>query len=169
MIVDIYFRKPVLYDLVLGVVFSTAMVFLKWRNFITLPKSDIMLSVVSDLCTVALTLAGFILTLLTVLVSFKSTVKSSRDLKLDSDSLFDIFFSTSLYFDTVMHLKNAIICLSAISVSGYGLKLALPEGVYIYLFCFCCFTLVVILMTLWRCLMILSKVVELQKHAADDQ
>lgn len=61
----------------------------------------------TDLITISLTLAGFILTLITVLITFKSSSKIKK-LEVDSkEPIFDLFFATSLYFETVRHLKIA--------------------------------------------------------------
>jgi hypothetical protein len=161
--IDKYFKRPVFWDYLLSLSLSIMICILVKRYGFQIPKDEIILSIVSDLSTVALTLSGFILTLLTVLISFKSTSKSKNDILLETDSLFDIFFSTNLYFETVKLLKNAIISLTLIAVTGYSLKLILDTKNYFMLFAFNILSLFVILLTLLRCLTILSKIIKIQK------
>lgn len=165
--IDRYFKRPVFWDYFLAISMSGIIMLLLKRNVFHIPKEEIILSIASDLSTVSLTLSGFILTLLTVLISFKSTAKSRKDIKLESDTLYEIFYSTDLYFETVRHLKNAIISLTFIAIIGFGLKLTLESRFYIFLFIFNLLSLVVIFFTLWRCLLILSKIIKIQKDNQD--
>lgn len=165
--IDKYFKRPVLFDYFIGIFISGTIVFLVSKTGFKIPKDEIIISIVSDLSTVALTLSGFILTLLTVLISFKSTAKSKKDINFESDTLYEIFYSTDLYFETVKHLKNAIISLTFTAIVGYSLKLTLDSKYYIVLFTFNLFSLIVIFLTLWRCLLILSKIIKIQKEHQD--
>lgn len=165
--IDKYFIRPVFWDYFLGISISGIIIFLLRKFEFQVPKEETILSTVSDLSTVALTLSGFILTLLTVLISFKSTAKSKKDLNIESDTVYEIFYSTDLYFETVRHLKNAIISLTLISILGYSLKLTLGPQFYIILFTFNLVSLIVIFLTLWRCLLILSKIIKIQKENQD--
>jgi hypothetical protein len=165
--IDKYFKKPVFWDYLFGISFTGIIIFILKRVGFSTPKDETILSIVSDLSTVALTLSGFILTLLTVLISFKSTAKSKKDIKLEADSLYEIFYSTNLYFETARHLKNAIISLTFIAIVGYTLKLTLDTCYYFYLFSFNLLSLLIIFFTLWRCLLILSKIIKIQKEQED--
>ncbi len=165
--IDKYFKRPVFWDYFIGISISGIIIFLVKKTGFQIPKDETIISIVSDLSTVALTLSGFILTLLTVLISFKSTAKSKKDVNFESDTLYEIFYSTDLYFETVRHLKNAIISLTFTAVIGYTLKLTLDSKCYIVLFAFNLFSLIVIFLTLWRCLLILSKIIKIQKEHQD--
>lgn len=160
---DKYFKRPVLWDYCFSITLSIIVTYLLNKNSFQFTKDETILSVVSDLSTVALTLSGFILTLLTVLISFKTTSKSKKELSLETDTLFSIFFSTNLYFETVRHLKNGILSLALIAVLGYSLKLLLNTKQYYLLFSFNIISLLIILLTLLRCLTILSKIIKIQK------
>ena len=162
--IDKYFIRPVFWDYFLGISITGIIFLLVRKTCFQIPKDETLISIVSDLSTVALTLSGFILTLLTVLISFKSTAKSKKDINFQSDTLYEIFYSTDLYFETVRHLKNAIISLTFTALIGYSLKLALDSKYYILLFAFNLFSLIVIFFTLWRCLLILSKIIKIQKE-----
>ena len=162
--IDKYFKRPIFWDCLLGILISGIIIFLVRKTAFQVPKDETILSIVSDLSTIALTLSGFILTLLTVLISFKSTAKSKKDINFGSDTLYEIFYSTDLYFETVRHLKNAIIGLTFTAIIGYSLKLTLVSEYYIVIFAFNLFSLIIILLTLCRCLLILSKIIKIQKE-----
>jgi len=161
--IDLYFRRPVFWDYFLAFTFSGAITLLWRKKLIVLPKEEHIYSVVSDLATISLTMAGFVLTLLTVLISFKSTTKRSTESITENDTVFEIFFSTALYFDTVKHLKNSIISLTLIAVLGYILKLALNSQTFVILFVYDVIGITVVFLTLWRCLFILSKIIKIQQ------
>ena len=161
---DRYFRYPVLWDYVFGSIASIISYCLVWKRMLTLPTSERLYSTVSDLATTSLTLAGFVLTLLTVLISFKSSSKMIIEDVKSTDTLFDVFFSSALYFRTVFHLKNAIKSFTLISLIGYVLKLLMTDSLRKYLFFFSFFAVIVILFTLWRCIVILNKIVKLQQN-----
>jgi hypothetical protein len=167
MIIDHYFKKPVIIDYTIAIVTATV-IFLTWNKYnLCLPKFDQSLSVLTDLTTISLTLAGFILTLLTVLITFKSGSKIQK-LELDSDEpLFDMFFATGLYFETVRHLKNCIKSLIFIGFVGFTLKLGLLTFIQTEIFYFNVFSVIIILLTTWRCLLILGTILNLQKTSFD--
>ncbi|OJW98959.1 MAG: hypothetical protein BGO70_03495 [Bacteroidetes bacterium 43-93] len=161
---DRYFRYPVLWDYVFASIASAISYYLVLKHMLTLPTAERIYSTVSDLANTSLTLAGFVLTLLTVLISFKSSSKMiNEDIK-STDTLFDVFFSSALYFRTVFHLKNAIKSLTLISLVGYILKLLMTDSLRQYLFFFSFFAVTIILFTLWRCIVILNQIVKLQQN-----
>ncbi len=161
---DKYFRNPVAWDCFISAFAACIGLTGIMRFHLRFSNDEILLAVGSDLATVSLTLAGFILTLMTVLISFKSTAKPKHELNLETDTLFNIFFSTDLYFQTVRHLRNAIISLTLLAIVGYSFKLLLPPNQYWVLFIFHIFSLGIIMLTLFRCLLILSRIVKIQKE-----
>ncbi len=162
--IDLYFKRPILWDYVLAVIVGIILVVVCNRQLISIPSDEHLYSIVSDLSTISLTLAGFILTLLTVLISAKSTSKTKEKLSND-DTLYEMFFSTDLYFQTVKHLKNAIISLTIIAVFGFILKLSSTVENYEILFIYNSLGLVVIFLTVWRCLLILTKIIKIQQES----
>ena len=128
-----------------------------------LPKDERSLSMTSDLANVGLTSAGFILTLLTVLITFKSGSQINKSNYSEDNSLFDLFFASNLYFTTVRILKNCIKSLILISVIGYALKLGLQKEFLKYIFFYNVFGLIIIGLTLYRCLLVLTKILKMQK------
>lgn len=160
---DIYFRRPVFYDYVISIIVNILLFLFFLNEHINLPKNERSLSMTSDLANVGLTSAGFILTLFTVLITFKSSSKINKNEYSDDASLFDLFFASDLYFITVRILKNCIKSLILISVIGFTLKLGLPKACLKYVFFYNVFGLIIIVLTLYRCLLILTKILKIQK------
>ncbi|QHS55558.1 hypothetical protein GWR56_08385 [Mucilaginibacter sp. 14171R-50] len=158
-----YFRRPLICDYTIGLTLCTVCFYFYRSSYISLPKEQFTVSTASDLSTIALTLAGFILTLLTVLITFKSGSTIKKDTNIDEETVFEIFFATDLYFETVKHLKNCVKSLTVISVIGYSLKLFLNEGSQKFIYFFNILGLVIIALTLWRSLLILTRIINLQK------
>ena len=152
-----------MWDYSLALALSLASYLMFKNGSIVLPKVEYMVSIASDLSNISLTLSGFILTLLTVLITFKSGSKVTKDSDVEDESLFNLFFASDLYFHTVKHFKNCIKSLIFIAICGYSLKLGLPEKSYFYLYFYNFLGLVVIVLTLWRSLLILTKIIKMQK------
>lgn len=163
MVLDKYFKQPVLIDYIISLLVVIFLFIGYNQNLFNLPKDERSLSMTSDLANVGLTSAGFILTLLTVLITFKSSSKINKKNYSEDDSLFDLFFTSDLYFTTVTILKNAIKSLILASVIGYALKLGLPKEILKFVFFYNAFGLIIISMTLYRCLLILTKILKMQE------
>lgn len=158
---NIYFTNPFKWDLGIGLlVVMLSWIFLK-KNIIEVPCDDFILSSVSDIANISFSSSGFILTILTVLITFKAG--SQRKEKIENyDSALDLFFQTSLYSTTTNLLKDCIKVLIGIGLIGYMLKIILPVHLRFYIFFFIIFSLLILSLTLTRCLLILSKVLALQ-------
>ena len=161
--IDKYFIRPIFWDYLLSFLVVTVVFFLRSKGLITLPKEDYVYSIISDLSTVSLTMVGFILTLVTVLVSFKSSGNKEPIEEVSKNSVFEVFFSSRLYFDTLRHLKNGIKSLTLVALSGYTLKLTVDHLNYEVLFFFCFGAIIVIIMTIGRSLLILSQIIKIQQ------
>lgn len=168
-ILDLYFRRPVVWDYICAMLLLAVAFKLFKDKVIFLPKDEYIMSTASDLTTIALTLAGFVLTLLTVLITFKSGSRITKINYKDDDSLFDLFFATGLYFTTIHLLKNCVKSLIFISVLGYGLKLLVKASRHDLIFFFNIVGLTVITLTLVRSLLILTNIMNLQKEQDHNQ
>lgn len=163
-ILDRYFNNPVQIDVIISVIITVVIYFLIHQNFISVPKTERSISMISDLCNIGFTSAGFILTLLTVLITFKSGSSITKNNYDEKNSVFQLFFASDLYFLTVKILKNAIKSLIIISVFGYALKIGLSKEFLKYTFYFNIIGLTIITMTLYRCLLILSQIMKMQEN-----
>jgi len=160
---DKYFKYPIFTDATLGLVLNLVLWLLFKKCVITLPEKAINVSISTDISTISLTLAGFVLTLLTVLITFKAAAKVPNEYNAFDTSVFDRFFSSSYYSRTIELLKGSIVMLIFVSVLGFVLKLTLRENCINYIFFANCFGLLIIVTTLWRCLIILTNIVKLQQ------
>jgi hypothetical protein len=160
---DRYFKYPIITDATLGLTLNLVLWYLFKGGKITLPEKSINISISTDVSTIALTLAGFVLTLLTVLITFKSAAKIPNEYNAFDTSVFDRFFSSSYYGRTIELLKGSIVMLICVSVLGFVLKLTLRDNCINYIFFSNCFGLLIIVTTLWRCLVILTNIVKLQQ------
>ncbi|MCX2432830.1 hypothetical protein [Pedobacter sp. GR22-10] len=129
-----------------------------------LPKTETNVSTTTDLATIALTLAGFVLTLLTVLITFKTGARLPNSGDNEDVPLFDLFFSTGLYYRTTSLLKGCIKSLIFVAMLGFSLKLFLPEAYLKYIFFANVLGLIIIATTLWRSLLILTNIIKLQRE-----
>ncbi|MDN3549327.1 hypothetical protein [Mucilaginibacter aquaedulcis] len=162
--IEYYFKRPLLYDYLIGTLVCALFFWLNQRGYFNLPNSNSSLSTTTDLSTISLTLGGFVLTLLTVLITFKTGAKIPNGSQNEDIPLFDLFFSTRLYYQTTGLLKGCINSLVFISVLGFSLKLLLSELFSKYLFYSNILGLIIIATTLYRSLMILTRIINLQKE-----
>lgn len=161
---DQYFKKPIFWDYAIAsIVTCVAFILCNYHLFL-IPKEEYLISIASDLSTISLTLAGFILTLMTVLISFKASNETKKNNDAADLNLFEMFFNSKLYFQTVQFLKNGIKSLIFISVLGYVIKLLFNQGKYHLLYFYNYFGLVIIVLTLWRSLIILTKIIKIQEE-----
>ncbi len=161
--IDKYFRRPLFYDYFLALIICSILYYLSHNHYIVLPKDENVISTTTDLCTIALTISGFILTLLTILITFKTAANIPNDSNNENIQLFDLFFATKLYFQTTGLLKNCIKSLIFVAVIGFSFKLLLNESFIKYLFFSNVLGLIIIVTTLYRSLLILTKIIDLQK------
>jgi hypothetical protein len=166
--IDMYFKRPIVYDYTFSCIICALCYKLVLKKSIVLPDVSFTISTATDICTIALTMAGFILTLLTVLITFKSGSKVTKSSFTENDTVFDAFFATDYYFITTRHLKNGIKSLTFIALLGYSLKLFLHKEHHQLIFYFNILGLLIIAFTIGRSLLILSKVINLQKEEEED-
>lgn len=162
--IDYYFRRPIFWDLFISILATVITYILVLKSIITISEEKYYMQISSDLSTISLTSAGFILTLLTVLITFKSNSKVSRTNYSEANTTFELFFASDLYNETIVHLKNCVKILISVAIAGYLLKMLLKSSCYGNLFFYNIFSLSIIVLTLWRCLLILSNIFKMQKE-----
>jgi hypothetical protein len=161
--IDNYFKRPLFWDYFLAFVLVVITKLLCHFEVIFSPPIDTIKGIVADISMISFTSAGFILTLATVLITFKSNSKATKNNYNSTNSLFELFFASGLYYETIKHLSNCIKSLVVLSVLGYILRLLAHQHDEL-LFIFCILGVVIIGFTLWRCLLILTKILNLQKE-----
>lgn len=163
--IDRYFNRPILIDYVIGFLTSGCVCFFYKRYCLSVSPFESLISLTTDLSTVSLTFAGFILTLLTILITFKMGARIPDSIDHENIPLFDLFFSTRLYTMTIALLKGCIKSLGFVALLGFSLKLFLNKEGSMWLFLFNIIGLVVIGLTFVRSLLILTKITRLQNES----
>jgi hypothetical protein len=75
---------------------------------------------------------------------------------------FDTFFISGLYSQTLDHFKNCIKSLLLIAILGFTIKLFFTDMELELTYFYCVFGMTVLVLTLWRSVLILSKILQLQ-------
>lgn len=161
MILDYYFRRPVLWDFITSLVISLISFLLLKRDIFVLPKVEESYDLTGDVTNISFTMGGFILTILTLLITFKDN--NSSITKEEKKTNFRIFFDTDFYYQSVKHLQNCIKEIIFIAALGFLIKLFSPESFRIYFFYYNIWGIFITILSVGRCLLILSNILKLQK------
>ncbi len=164
---DKYFNYAISVDILFSLVLCSICYILISHNIIILPQKDILYSTVSDIANIGFTSAGFVLTFLTLLVSFKSSLKPYKKKSTLEETyaevpIFDLFLNSPLYSETIRQLKNCVKVLIIISISGYVIKICLGSENLKILFFYNILGVSMISLILWRSLLVLSGVLKVQ-------
>ncbi len=96
--IDRYFRRPLFWDYLLAAI-GCFTLHLLLKDHYVIPSSAVNIwSMSSELSLISLTLAGFILTLLTVLITFKSRSTIKNKIYNEASTVFEVFFATEIIF-----------------------------------------------------------------------
>src|SRR5882724_7630666 len=108
-IIDFYLGKPLICDVIiiilLWIVSYQLPPFL--INLIKIPEKQIELNYISSLISISVTLAGFIIAALTILITVKSSLKA-RGYE-DAENALEYIFSTKHYKSIIQVFINSII------------------------------------------------------------
>jgi hypothetical protein len=163
-ILNIYIKRPLLYDLLIcGIIVFC----IDYFQILTLTVSlDSAKSTISDVVNTSISLAGFILAALTIIVTFKDNIahkeKSNPTKNSEDQSGFEMIFSSKHYKRIVGVFSWAAIIYISLFLMFSILKLFLskiPEKFYLDI------VLVGILLvafTIFRSLLVLYKIIKLQ-------
>lgn len=170
-LIDFYLRRPVLYDLVLVIVILLLINILQSYSLLFPFDCKIMKSLNSDLISTSISLAGFVLASLTIIVTFKDSVNSRFNIeqiantkKNQKDNGRDLFFQSKHYFPTVKVFFSASLILLLLffllSVIKVSAELISPN-IYALLIIG---GLVIIVTTVLRSLYLLLQIIKLQNQ-----
>lgn len=163
-LLDFYFRFPVMIDYLLGITLVGTIHYYVKQCILSIPKEETVFDYASEATTVLLTLAGFILTFLTVLITFKTNnVDENR-----KPTLMEKFCQSSLYIDTTRLLKDGIKSLIFVTLIIYILRFVNVLGVWL-LYYWVIFGIIVLLLTILRALFILDNILKFHTQAPDEQ
>lgn len=157
-ILDKYYKRPILYDIIISLVVILGIGFLQDRNYISLNfDSDS-----NDISTIGLTVSGFILTLLSILLTLKS--RSILDNEKNYNNNFEVFLASNLYSKSIKILKKGVVILIFISLISLTIGTLMKDvykdyGLYINIVC-----LLFIFLTFLRCFHILNLIFDMQNR-----
>ncbi|PSK91040.1 hypothetical protein [Taibaiella chishuiensis] len=157
-IMDRYFNHAITADLFVACLFFLADYKFGVFSFAYLDKPSAM-DFISNLIGTCISLAGFILAALTIIVSFKSNIKARRDYH-NIESALELFLNTKNYERVVKFFKKAIVEFIIIVMLLYGIWLSSAnlDSNIISMVLFSAVTMVVL--TIWRSLDVLFKVMK---------
>ena len=105
-VLDYYLKLPVLFDIIIAVI-----VWLTSKHapvfFIPISERDGQLNIISNLIGTNVSLAGFVLAALTIIVTFKSNLKAKG--VEESENALELILSSRHYFNIVSVFKGALI------------------------------------------------------------
>lgn len=161
---DKYYKKPIFYDYLISLVIVGILFFLNYKGVYYLPGGDKSGSLASDIGAIGLTVSGFILTIIAILVTLKSGQLLSGERLTNISSPFKIFLSSSLYDKAIEILKTGVVSLIIISVLIFIIKLIFVSSILKYIFYFNVVGLIIIVATFLRCFFVLGLIMKMQKE-----
>lgn len=163
LIIDKYFRNPVKFDYLITVILVLTFKKFILNVYIDLPKERDVLDLASETVTILLTLAGFILTFLTVLITLKLDAGKYNSKPENEMSILEKFSHSGLYAETTEIFKNSIKSILTASIILY-LGRILSSTLYLEgIFLLTISGILILVFTLIRSLLILDKILALQK------
>lgn len=161
-IVEMYYRYSILFDILLCALLSGSLKLFEIKYGFITDYKNYDRALCSDLGSIGLTIGGFLLTISTILISFKITALYDKSELKNSSSSFKIFISSPLYFKTVGFLNKSVIILVILSLCNYLFKIVVPSDYNYLLFYLNISTTFIILTTFSRCLYVLNLIIKMQ-------
>lgn len=161
---SIYFNSPVFYDFIICAVICIG-IHLKQAFLICHFNNDIIGDVISNLISGQISLTGFILAALTIIVTFKSNI-TSKGLE-ESTNALELLFSTKHYKKIVRVFKTAIIELTASFIIMYILWPFVTKSSLEYTIMVVFLGFVTITLPLIRCLIVLFSIMDLENKTKE--
>jgi len=163
-LLNIYIKRPLLYDLIICAFIIIGISYIKLFSLtVTLEAAK---STLSDIVNTSISLAGFILAALTIIVTFKDNIAhkdKNNPIKYSEEvSGFELIFSSKHYKRIVGVFSWAAIIYILLFLIFSVLKLLLdkiPDKFYLYILIV---GIVLVALTIFRSLLVLYKVIKLQ-------
>lgn len=159
-LLDKYYHKPLLYDILINILIVAILLYLKNEGYLKLDFDDASTNVGS----VGLTISGFILTLLTILLTLKSNSIIKPEPITSGSNAFQVFLASDLYKKSISILKNAVLILLIVSFITLATSVLAKSFYREYGFFINTVCLLFILLTFLRCFHILNLIFEMQNN-----
>ncbi len=160
--IDKYFKRPILYDYLFAIFAIAFLITLNLRGLLHLPSAEKTSLFSSDLGAIGFTVSGFILTLITILLTLRSGQIINQEKVNNTSNPFKIFLASPLYKRSIDILKFGVLSLVLVSLLLYLLKLLVPNSYIHYLFYFNIVGLIIIFTTFIRCFHVLGLIMKMQ-------
>lgn len=162
-LLDYFYRYSIISDFSISLIICLVIFFVqKYSNLELMPKVYDK-SISSDLGAIGLTISGFLITITTILISFKTnSIKKDDELKSNSNS-FLVFIASNLYFQTVNFLNKSVIILVLTSLINFIFKIFISDNFLEVLFYTNIITVFIILNSFFRSIYILNLIIKMQK------
>lgn len=163
-LLDYYFRNTLLYDILIGVVvciiYSLYTLYSK-EEILALPTDEDIKDIASETITIILTITGFVLTFLTIIITFKENVKKEQRFDCNSPDIQNIFYNSKLYPETVKHIKNTVKSLILSCVVIYMTRLFRYHN-YELIYFSTLYGISILIVSIVKSLFIINKVIDFQ-------
>jgi len=160
-ILNIYIKRPLLWDLAITGMLCFLFMIVVDTNSITLTDDyDLIQSIISDLISTSISLAGFVLASLTIIVTFKDNI-SRKSPSLD-DSSIELLFSSKHYGRIVGVFTWAVFIFLALFLMLSLSKLIIAKISFSIAIYFCLVPISLTTLTIFRSILVLYSVIKLQ-------
>ncbi|WP_303917518.1 hypothetical protein [Draconibacterium sediminis] len=162
---EAYFKRPILYDYLISIIIIGILMILENFEKIQVPPAKTSMDLASDIAAIGLTVSGFILTIIAILITLKSGQILTEEKLSNKSTAFKIFLASSLYARSIEILKNGVLSLIVISMILYFLKVGLSQGILDYIIYFNILALFLIIGTFLRCFYVLGLIIKMQRKS----
>ena len=168
-ILDWYYKRPILIDYLLAIMVISFFFFINDRLNLNMIKANANTDLSIDIGAVGLTVSGFILTLVTILITFKSgEILSDNRLENDSNP-FKVFLRSPLYKKSINILKYGVLSLVVVSIAIFILKIFSGNISSKYVFGSNIMGVIIISSTFLRCFYVLNLILKMQDSNPENE
>lgn len=172
-LLDKYIKHPLLYDLIIVSLFILGKHILSSKNIISITiPIDTLKSIVSDIISTTISLAGFILASLTIIVTFKDNINHKEiynkiEAKNELTGM-ELLFTSKHYKRIVGVFSWSCIIFLTIFFLTSIVKLFLDRIDKDHIFDIIILSFITLSATIFRCLLILHKIIKIQISSNSD-
>jgi len=166
-IFDWYLKAPLLLDIFIGIIIIITLKFTVGNDF-SKETLDNLQSLQTNLIDTSVSLAGFILAALTIIVTFKANYDSKKRPE-DATSGMELFFSSKIYYDVVGVYKWAIAELIFNFIMLYAFNIWFDYFINLAHFSVVLIGLLIIVVALIRCMYIMFLVIDIEANKKKDE
>ncbi|AGC76132.1 hypothetical protein LX97_00808 [Nonlabens dokdonensis] len=168
MILEAYYKRPLLYDYLLAGIVCAGVLFIRKQGLLLIPKTELINQIASDLATIGITISGFILTIMTLFITMKSSQILEKRILTEQSSAFEIWLRSPMYETSIKIIKYGVFSLLAVSITLYVLQLFIVDKYENIIFYFDILILILIFTTFLRCFYVLDLILKMQQRPPVD-